>query len=178
MSKSIRKRLPTVTRKELTPDGTDNDFRTMIHNLLSVSHRLQANRNSHASMLGLSGVQYTLLTAIAHLQGEDGVSVKDIARHLHMSPSFVTMETAKMVAIRVIRKRQDDADRRRVQLMVSARGWNLLDKIVPVQQPVNDTLFDTLSKQDFAAFSRIIAVIADNSDRAKAVLDLLKHSRS
>jgi DNA-binding MarR family transcriptional regulator len=177
MPKIVRKRLPTVTRKELMPDGTDNEFRTMIHNLVGVTHRLQANRTSHARMLGLSGVQYTMLTAIAYLQGEEGVAVNTIARHLHLSASFVTMETAKMVAIRVIQKRQDTVDRRRVQLMVSNRGWKLLDIIVPIQQPVNDTMFDGLSRDDFCTFSRIIAIIADNSDRAKALLELLKHSQ-
>jgi DNA-binding MarR family transcriptional regulator len=128
-------------------------------------------------MLGMSGVQYTILTGIAHLQGESGAPVKNIARHLHMSPSFVTMEIAKMVGLGVIRKRQDTVDRRRVQVMLSTRGWKLLDKIVPIQQPVNDKLFDRLSKDDFAAFSRIIAVIADNCDESKAVLDYLKRAR-
>lgn len=174
MFRTAPRRKPTVSRKELKPDGTDDQFRTMIHNLTTVSHRLQMNRSSHAAMLGMSGVQYTILTAIAHLQGETGVAVKDIAAHLHLSPSFVTMETAKMVLIRVIGKRQDRHDRRRVQLTVSSRGWRLLDKILPIQQPVNDVLFDGLSREDFDAFARIVATIAGNSDRAKATLELLK----
>lgn len=178
MVKTRRKRLPTVTSRTLMPDGTDSDFRTMIHNLLSVAQRLQANRASHARMLGMSGIQYTVLTAIAHLQSEEGVAVNTVARHLHLSPSFVTMETAKMVTLGVIAKRQDKVDKRRVQLAVSPRGWKLLDHIVPIQQPVNDALFESLSKDDFHAFARIIAVIADNAERASALLELLKLSRA
>jgi len=177
MLATTRKRRATVTRRELTLDRTDNEFRTMIHNLLSVSQRLQANRRSHARMLGMSGVQYTVLTAIAHLQGTEGVSVNAVARHLHLSPSFVTMEAAKMVALRVIDKAQDSADKRRVQLTVSQRGWDLLDNILPIQRPVNDALFEGLSREDFVAFCRIIAMIADNAERASALLELLKHSR-
>jgi DNA-binding MarR family transcriptional regulator len=149
----------------------------MIHNLLSVSQRLQANRRSHARMLGMSGVQYTVLTAIAHLQGDEGVSVNAVARHLHLSPSFVTMEIAKMVALGVVDKSQDSTDKRRVQLTVSDRGWELLDAIIPIQRPVNDALFEGLTHEDFVAFCRIIATIADNAERASALLELLKHAR-
>lgn len=172
-----RKRLPTVTQRALIPGRTDDDFRTMMHNLLSVSQRLQANRRSHARMLGMSGIQYTVLTAIAHLQKTDGVSVNAVARHLHLSPSFVTMEVAKMVALDVVDKAQDSTDKRRVQLTVSRRGWALLDDIIPIQRPVNDALFEGLSREDFVAFCRMIALIADNAERATALLELLKHSR-
>ena len=176
MIAASRKRRATVTRRELTLDKADNEFRTMIHNLLSVSQRLQANRRSHARMLGMSGVQYTVLTAIAHLQQTDGVPVNAVAKHLHLSPSFVTMEAAKMVALGVIDKAQDSVDKRRVQLTVSQRGWDLLDEILPIQRPVNDALFEGLSREDFVAFCRIIAIIADNAERASALLELLKHS--
>lgn len=169
-------RLPTVSRRELMPDGTDNEFREMIHNLLSVAHRMQTNRASHASMLGITGIQYTILTAIAHLQGTDGVAVNTIAQHLHLTPSFITMETAKLVSRDIVQKRTDDLDRRRVKLMLSPQGWQLLDDIVPIQQPVNDLLFDGISTQEFRAFSRTIAVIAENSERAQDLLAFLKHS--
>jgi len=175
MPKTKRKRLPTVSRRELTPDGTDDAFREMIHNLLSVAQRMQASRSSHARMLGVSGVQYTMLTAIAYLQGDDGVPVNTVARHLHLSPSFVTMETAKMVALGVVRKTQDSIDKRRVQLTLAPRGWKLLDRIVPIQQPVNDAFFENLSNADFLAFARIIAIIADNAERAMALLERLKY---
>ncbi len=169
-------RLPTVSRREMMPDGTDNEFREMIHNLLSVAHRMQTNRASHASMLGITGIQYTILTAIAHLQGMDGVAVNTIAQHLHLTPSFITMETAKLVSRDIVQKRTDDLDRRRVKLMLSSQGWQLLDDIVPIQQPVNDLLFDGISTQEFRAFSRTIAVIAQNSERAQDLLTFLKHS--
>lgn len=169
-------RLPTVSRRELMPDGTDNEFRAMIHNLLSVAHRMQTNRASHASMLGITGIQYTILTAIAHLQGTDGVAVNAIAQHLHLTPSFITMETAKLVSRDIVQKRTDDLDRRRVKLMLSSQGWQLLDDIVPIQQPVNDLLFDGISTEAFRAFSETIAMIAQNSERAQDLLTFLKHS--
>ena len=41
---------------------------------------------------------------------------------------------------------------------MSSRGWRLLDKILPIQQPVNDVLFDGLSREDFDAFARIVEI--------------------
>ena len=168
--------MPTVTRKELLRNGSDDEFRTMCHKLLSVAQSFQATRASHASMLGLSGMQYTILTAVAYLQAPEGVALNVVAKHLHVSPSFVTMEIGKMVDLGVVLKRPDTVDKRRVQLRVSARGWKLLDSIVPIQQPVNDALFADLTANDIDTFSRIISVIANNSERAKALLKLLKHS--
>ena len=170
-----RKRLPTVTRAELMPDGTDNEFRTLMHNLLSVTQTQLDNRASLADMLGVSGIQYTILTAIAHLLSPDGrVAVVDVARHLHVAASFVTMEINKLVRKGFVRKLPDETDKRRVQLDLTTQGWQLIDSIVPMQQPVNDAFFDRLSAKDFTALCRLMAILAENSERARARHMLLK----
>jgi DNA-binding MarR family transcriptional regulator len=170
-----RKRPPTVTRAELMPDGTDRDFRTLMHNLLSVTQTQLDNRTSLAEMLGLSGVQYTILTALAHLQNPDvGVAIVDVARHLHVTPSFITLEVNKLVQKELVGKLPDNTDKRRVQLELTEKGWQLIDSVVPMQQPVNDAFFDRLSAKDFAALSKLMAILADNSERARAAHMMLK----
>ena len=170
-----RKRTPTVTRPELMPDGTDREFRTLMHNLLSVMQTQLDNRASLAEMLGLTGIQYTILTAIAHLQSPDGgVAVVDVARHLHVTASFITMEVNKLVEKDFVEKLPDDTDKRRVKLELTAAGWQLIDSVVPMQQPVNDAFFDRLSAKDFAALSKLMAILADNSERARAAHMVLK----
>ena len=176
MTTTTPKRPLTVARPELLRKGTDDQFRTMCHNLLTVAQVFQETRASHAAMLGLSGVQYTILTAIAYLQGEEGTPVNVVARHLHVSASFVTMEIVKMVKLGVVAKLPHPTDKRRVQLKVSKTGWKLLNSIVPIQQPVNDALFGNLSAADIDSFARIIDVLAENGEHAKALLELLKHS--
>lgn len=170
-----RKRAPTVTRAELMPDGTDREFRTLMHNLLSVMQTQLDNRASLAEMQGLTGIQYTILTAIAHLLNPDGgVAVVDVARHLHVTPSFITMEVRKLVQRGFVGKLPDPTDKRRVRLELTTAGWQLIDSVVPMQQPVNDAFFDRLSAKDFAALSRLMAILADNSKRARAVHMVLK----
>lgn len=170
-----RKRPPTVTRAELMPDGSDRQFRTLMHNLLSVMQTQLDNRASLAEMLGLTGIQYTILTAIAHLTiPEGGVAVVDVARHLHVTASFVTMEVNKLVQQGLVDKRPDDTDKRRVQLELTEEAWELIESVVPMQQPVNDAFFDRLSAKDFAAMCKLMATLAENSERARAVHMLLK----
>jgi DNA-binding MarR family transcriptional regulator len=157
------------------PDGTDGEFRTLMHNLLSVMQTQLDNRTSLAEVLGLTGIQYTILTALAYLQNPDeAVAVVDVSRHLHVTASFITMEVNKLVDKGLVGKLPDDNDRRRVQLELTAAGWKLIDSIVPMQQPVNDAFFDRLSAKDFAALCRLMAILADNSERARATHLLLK----
>ena len=72
----------TVTRSALLMNGTDATFREMLHDMLSLSSSLDHVRNRFGASLGLSGVQYTLLSTIRHLQGATGVGVKELAEQL------------------------------------------------------------------------------------------------
>ena len=67
----------TVSRTELLRDGSDAQFRELVHTLLAFSARLESVRQEFGSHIGLSGVQYTILVSIAHLQGE--MSLEDAA---------------------------------------------------------------------------------------------------
>ena len=169
------KRPPTVTRAELMPDGTDRQFRGMMHNLLTITQTQQDNRESFAKMLGITAIQYTILTAIAHLSDtNDGVAVVDIARHLYITGSFVSMETNKLARQGLIEKRPDADDKRRLRLSLTDRGWSYLESMVSTQQPVNDAFFDRLTTNDFLELSRLLSVLAQNSRRARATFMLLE----
>ena len=46
--------------------------------------------------MGITGPQYSVLVAVAHLQGEGGVSVGALAQALHVSSAFIATETRKL----------------------------------------------------------------------------------
>lgn len=170
-----QKRPPTVSRPELMPDGTDRQFRHMIHNLLTITQTQQDNRERFGKMLNITAIQYTILTAIAHLStADEGVAVVGIAKHLYITGSFVSMETNKLTRLGLIEKIPDPEDKRRLCLSLTQRGWECLESIVTVQQPVNDAFFDRLTTNDFLELSRLLSILAQNAGRAKATLMLLK----
>jgi DNA-binding MarR family transcriptional regulator len=167
---STRSGLPlTVTRPELLNDGTDRDFRKLVHNIFAFMARHETIRDGHARQIGLAGVEYTILISIGHLGLDGDVNVKTIADHLHMSGAFVTTVTSKLQTLGLVEKTQDSVDRRRISLAITEKGKALLRKLAPYQREINDVEFAPLSRDDFQAISRILEALIDSSDKAFAL---------
>ena len=140
-------RAKTVGRPELMIDASDQGFRTFIHDFLAFSQMVSDIRAGFGEYIGLTGIGYTTLISISHLQGATGIGVNAIAEHLHLSGAFITTEVAKLVRAGLVRKRVNAKDKRRVLLTVTPAGRKLLNKLAVVQAPVNDALFETLSRR-------------------------------
>ncbi len=163
----------TVSRPELLADGSDGQFRAFVHGMLAFAARLEAVRDGFAALVGLTGIQYTILISVSHLHGDGEVTVGAVAAHLHLSGAFVTSETGKLLRMGLITKVQDLDDRRRVCLGVTSLGRELLSNLTPVQVPVNDVLFDFPSGPQFRALVPMIDRIVACGDRALSLLDYL-----
>jgi MarR family transcriptional regulator, organic hydroperoxide resistance regulator len=169
-SSNSRGGLPlTVTRPELLNDGTDRDFRKLVHNIFAFMARHETIRDGHARQIGLAGVEYTILISIGHLGLDGDVNVKTIADHLHMSGAFVTTVTSKLQTLGLVEKTQDSVDRRRISLAITENGKALLRKLAPYQREINDVEFSPLNREDFQAVSRILEALIDSSDKAFAL---------
>lgn len=166
-------RLLTVSRKELLVAGSDRGFRSLVHGLLALSARLEAIRSGFGSLIGLTGIQYTLLISIRHLEVDGEVSVTRVARHLHLSGAFVTIEIGKITRLGLVAKQVDPKDRRCVRLHVTRRGVDLLRRLAPTQRRVNDVLFGSLTAQSIPELRRSVDHIVADGDRALALLDYL-----
>jgi len=167
----------TVTRPELLENGSDAQFREMVHTLLAFSVRLEAVRQEFGAHIGLTGIQYTILISIAHMQGEQGVGVNATARHLALSGAFVTIEVGKLVKLGLLTKRTNPEDRRRVLLQTTPKADDLLTSLAPVQQEVNDVLFEPLSAREFAAMIPMARHLLDSSDKALSLAQYLTGSK-
>jgi len=164
----------TVTRRELLVADSDEAFRHLVHGLLAFSERLMAVRQGFGQLLGLSGIEYTVLVSIAHLQARGQPSVGGVAEHLHLSGAFLTTVTNQLQRKGLIRKARDPADRRRASLATTARGAQLLERLAPVQQEVNDALFEPLTRSQFVDLSGEIDALVGSADRAIALLKYLR----
>jgi MarR family transcriptional regulator, organic hydroperoxide resistance regulator len=163
---------PTVSRPELLVGNSDHAFRQFVHDTLAFSARLQQVRSQLGQVIGLSGTQYTVLIAIAHLQGEDEkVGVNLVADHLHFSGAFITIEINKLVAAGLVEKETDSVDRRRVVLTITPKARALLNELAPVQRPANDLLFSSLSAKDFERLRKIMSRLVGTADKAINLLE-------
>ena len=160
---------PTVTRPELLNDGTDRDFRQLVHNIFAFMARHEAIRDGHARQIGLAGIEYTTLISIGHLALDGDVNVKTVADHLHMSGAFITTVTSKLQELGLVEKIQDNVDRRRISLVTTEKGKSLLRKLAPYQREINDVEFGSLSKDDFQFLSRVLENLIVSGDEAMAL---------
>lgn len=164
----------TASRPALLADGSDHQFRDLVHDMLTFAHAIQEVRNRLGALIGLSGTQYTVLTAIYRLS-EDGteVGVNQVAEHLHLSGAFVTIEVNKLVAAGMVNKEPNPEDRRRVILTVTGEARARLAAMTQVQCPANDTLFEPLTEKDFRTLRTIMGKLAGTGERTLRLIDYM-----
>lgn len=162
---------PTVSRDALLDGGGDRRFRTLVSDLFTISARMEIVRAHLGRRLGITGPQYSLIVAIAHLQGLEGLSVSALAQALHVSSAFVASETNKLVRRSFLLKRTNPNDRRGVLLSIAPAGRLKLDRISAEIRWINDHFFGGLDAKAFDAMCLATAKLVESS---KAVIHSLR----
>ncbi|MDO8298349.1 MarR family winged helix-turn-helix transcriptional regulator [Lacisediminimonas sp.] len=163
----------TVSRPELLTEGSDAKFRQLVHNMFALASRHESMRAGHGARIGLTGIEYTFLISVRHLEVEGDVSVKQLAEHLHLSGAFATTMIGKLIKRGLVTKEVDPGDRRRLSVKVTAMGHALLSELAPTQRQVNDIQFGCLSKSEFNVLFGLIERLIDSSDKALALQSYL-----
>jgi DNA-binding MarR family transcriptional regulator len=172
--RKVRQSLPlTTSRPELLVGGRDREFRHLIHALFGFAAHHERIRAGHAKVIGLAGIEYTVLISIAHLSQDGDVNVTTVADHLYLSGAFITAVTGKLMRLGLIDKKADAADRRRVTLTVSAQGRAALEKLAPMQRKVNDAEFGSLTREEFQMLTGIVDRLIEGGARAVALQNYL-----
>lgn len=159
----------TTSRSELLVNGSDAEFRKLVHNLFGFLALHERIRAGHGKTMGLAGVEYTVLISILHLSATGEVNVKTVADHLHLSGAFITTTTRKLLQLGLIHKTIDIADRRRVTLTVSRKGRGALEKLAPTQRRINDVEFGCLTREEFRALNILLERMIQCGNRAVAL---------
>ena len=157
---------PTTSRRALLKGGSDHDFRVLVADLLTISSRMEMVRGHLGARMGVSGPQYSVLIAIAHLQGEHGVSVGALAKALHVSNAFIASETGKLAQRGLLHKRANPKDRRGILLRIAPAGRIEIGKIGDEIRAINDLFFGALDAKAFAALSKAVGALVHSSRKA------------
>lgn len=165
----------TITQQACLVEGSDAQFRQLIHAMVAFSARLLSVRDGFGTLMGLSGIQYSIMVSIAHQKPQTKVTVNKIAAHLHLSGPFVTIETGKLHKLGLIGKTINPKDKREILLSLTQAGRELFQQIALDQQKVNDVLFDGITAREFKMLSAIFERMVDNGD--KASLDIMHLNR-
>lgn len=166
----------TVTRAPLLKGGSDQKFRALVVDLFTISTRLEMVREHLGRRMNISGPQYSILVAVAHLQGRDGISVGGLAQALHVSSAFIATEGGKLVRRKLLLKRTNPQDRRGVLLTVAPAGRLAVDRISGEIRMINDLFFGALNADLFAGLSEAAAALVESSAKALRHISLEKKS--
>jgi MarR family transcriptional regulator, organic hydroperoxide resistance regulator len=161
----------TFTRPELLDAQGDANFRTLVHDILAFSSRISDVEMGLGNLVGLPQSRFRILISIKYLQGKAGVSVNAVADHLHFSGPFITSEINKLVADGLVDKSPDWTDRRRVCLKLTPKAERKLEDLKEFQAPVNDVLFESLTREEFVGLRSLMNRLVSHGDEALALLD-------
>jgi DNA-binding MarR family transcriptional regulator len=158
----------SVTRPEILIDGSDREFRRLIHRMLIGQARLDVVRECIAGRIGVSGTQYTMLMSVLHLQGAAGVSITALADYLEVTGPHVTGIVGKLVAGGFVRKAVNPKDRRGVLVKLTPVGRKKLLQAFAFISAVNDRLFEGVGREEYRAVASFNARFIRNT---QATLD-------
>jgi DNA-binding MarR family transcriptional regulator len=158
----------SVTHPALLLDGSDREFRRLIHRMLIGSVRLSAVRESIAGRIGVSGTQYTMLMSVLHLQGTDGISIGALSDYLDVTGPHVTGIVGTLVKQGLLRKAVNPKDRRGVLVSLSPVGRKRLLQAFDFISSVNDRLFEGVSREEYRTVANFNARFVRNT---QATLD-------
>jgi DNA-binding MarR family transcriptional regulator len=156
----------TVSLPALLHEQSDQQFRLLVQDLLTVSRRLEVARDYFGRRINVTGPQYNLLMTVAQLQGTSGVSVGSVAEAMHVSSAFVTSETRKLSDVGLIRKRSNPADGRGALLSLAPAGRLKIDHLIGEIRIVNDLFFGLLGSQPFAELCASAGALVRGSSEA------------
>lgn len=165
----------TVSKPELLDsDGrSDRGFRQLLYDFSVLGAHLEFARAYLASQLDLSSPQYNIVMIIAQYQGTMGVSVSEVAQHLHVSTAFITSEVQRLEERRLVSRRQNPKDGRSVLLRLSEAGEDKVLQIGPKRLLVNDHLFRGLSGRDFRHLARTVASLIGDFAETTNMLQIM-----
>ena len=125
------------------------------------AHRDLVRQSLHGS--GLHRGQPMLLRAV-HKQG--GMTHSELAEKLEVSPPTITNMVKRMERHGLVERRRDDADERISRVFLTEEGEELMAKIQPLAQQIDDTAFAGFSAEERQQIRELLGRVLSNLQKA------------
>jgi DNA-binding MarR family transcriptional regulator len=158
----------TISRDEFLVDGSDRDFRRSIYALVQCVGRLLACRDAFGKELDLTPSQFAVLMGVAHSQGSDGITIRELSEHVALASTHVTTEVGRLERAGLLTKRPSKTDRRSVCVSLTRQGEEEIARVTPFIRRINDVLFRDIDATSLAVAYRVARQLIINSEGALA----------
>lgn len=137
--------------------------REVLNSLRRIVRSLRVASRTAEQRVGLSGAQLFVLQCLAR---HSPCSVNELATRTATDQSSVSVVVSRLVSAGHVRRAVSKADRRRVELTLTAAGRQLLATAPEVAQDRLLSALESLSKPDLQALSRILAQVVEAAEVA------------
>lgn len=161
----------------LLVDGSEQTLRRVTLGFAVLGWLLADIRAAFGQLVHLSPFQYVALQAIARVAAESPWTSRSLAAHFHVSNAFVSMEIRPLVDKELLASQPSPEDRRSKLLTITDKGMELLVKLAPVQQKVNDLLYSQFDQASLARQHRVIERMTQDAEQARSYLREVLESR-
>ena len=165
----------TVSHPELLNDGSDYAFRDSLYLMVLALDHLLICRDAFGRSVGLTGSQFAVLLGTAYLQREAGVTIRDLADHVHLASTHVTTEVGRLILKGLLAKKTNLADKRSVLVTLSKKGEQTVEALAPFMREINDLLFQGIKRGEMDQLRNFLTRLLLNSEYALA--ELQRHNR-
>lgn len=172
------RRLPlTASRQELLVDGNDQTLRRMTLGFAVLGWLLTDIRGGFSKLLDISPFQYVALQAIARVQPDEPWTTRSLAEHFHVTTPYISVELRGLLSKNYLEAQPSLLDRRSKHLVVTPSGVELLTWLAPVQQHVNDTLYQQFDSEGLVRQCEVIEQMIKDAQAADQYLRALVAER-
>ena len=118
--------------------------------------------------LELTPRQFVVLMGVAHCQGTEGVTIRELASHIALASTHVTTEVGRLERSGFLTKRPSASDRRSVRVSLLPHGENEIARVAPFIRLVNDALFRDIDPEALKMAHHVARRLILNSENALA----------
>jgi MarR family transcriptional regulator, organic hydroperoxide resistance regulator len=155
------------SKDQFSDDAVDLDLaRKFASTTANLAVFLEEIRHFRAKSMGISGPQFAILMTIMNLDEGDGVSVRHVAKAIHVDSSFITTQSKLMEKKALIRRKLDAHDARVVKLSLSDKAYKAIAGLAAEEQSLNDFIFADISNEALADLVRQLAALKLRLEKA------------
>ena len=104
--------------------------------------------------LELTPSQFAVLMGVAHGQGEDGITIRELAEDVGLARTHVTTEVGRLEGEGLLTKNPSTTDRRSVHVTLTPKAEAEIERVTPFVRVVNDALFRDIETNERAGIHR------------------------
>jgi MarR family transcriptional regulator, organic hydroperoxide resistance regulator len=154
------------SRRSIGTNKNQEIVRKLLWDITAINSHLDEMRHFWAQTLGISGPQWTILTALAALDRGQGVPVKDLVAMLHVQQPFVTTQTKMLENSGFVRRTTSSDDGRVVLMSLSDKARKQIAHLSSRQEVLDKFIFSDFDDRTLKDIADRIASLKDRLEKA------------